>query len=108
MSVHRKLVTHFASSLMVVVMTDNACLMGVVSAEDWRYRRAALMAISAIGEGCGKQMKPILEDVVNVVLPFCQDTHYRVRYAACNALGQMANDFAYTLQRKFHDKVRGV
>ena len=63
------------------------------------------MAISAIGEGCGKQMKPILDEVVNVVLPFCQDSHYRVRYAACNALGQMANDFAYTLQRKFHDKV---
>ena len=31
--------------------------------------------------------------------------HYRVRYAACNALGQMANDFAPTLQKKFHDKV---
>jgi len=31
--------------------------------------------------------------------------HYRVRYAACNALGQMANDFAPTLQKKFHDKI---
>ena len=32
------------------------------------------MAISAIGEGCGKQVQPILGNVVNEVLPFCRDT----------------------------------
>ena len=63
------------------------------------------MAISAIGEGCGRQMQPILEEVVTAVLPFVQDPHHRVKYAACNALGQMANDFSPTLQRKYHDKV---
>ena len=73
--------------------------------EDWRYRHAALMAISAVGEGCEKQMFPILGDVVGAVLPYVQDQHHRVRYAACNALGQMANDFAPKLQNKFHDKV---
>ena len=73
--------------------------------EDWRYRHAALMAISAVGEGCEKQMFPILGEVVNAVLPYIQDQHHRVRYAACNALGQMANDFAPKLQNKFHDKV---
>ena len=31
-----------------------------------------------------------------------------MRYAACNALGQMANDFAPTLHKKFHDKVSTV
>ena len=41
--------------------------------EDWHYRHAALMAISAVGEGCEKQMTPILGDVVTAVLPFCQD-----------------------------------
>ena len=75
------------------------------SVEDWHYRHAALMAISAIGEGCGKQMQLILEEVVMAVLPFCHDSHHRVRYAACNALGQMANDFAPSLQKKFHEKV---
>lgn len=73
--------------------------------EDWHYRHAALMAISAVGEGCVKQMEPILGEVVGAVLPFCQDQHYRVRYAACNALGQMANDFAPSLQKKFHNKI---
>ena len=73
--------------------------------EDWRYRHAALMAISAVGEGCEKQMFPILGEVVNAVLPYVQDQHHRVRYAACNALGQMANDFAPKLQNKYHEKV---
>ena len=31
------------------------------------------MAISAIGEGCEKQMVSVLEEVVNYVLPFCHD-----------------------------------
>ena len=43
------------------------------SLEDWHYRHAALMAISAVGEGCEKQMTPILGEVVAAVLPFCQD-----------------------------------
>ena len=31
--------------------------------------------------------------------------HHRVRFAACNAIGQLANDFAPTFQKKFHAKV---
>lgn len=30
--------------------------------------------------------------------------HPRVRYAACNAIGQMATDFAPGFQKKFHEK----
>uniref|UniRef100_A0A8B9H1F5 Karyopherin (importin) beta 3 n=1 Tax=Astyanax mexicanus TaxID=7994 RepID=A0A8B9H1F5_ASTMX len=72
---------------------------------DWRYRHAGLRALSAIGEGCHQQMETILNEIVNFVLLFCQDPHPRVRYAACNAIGQMATDFAPTFQKKFHDKV---
>lgn len=31
--------------------------------------------------------------------------HPRVRYAACNAVGQMSTDFAPIFEKKFHDKV---
>lgn len=31
--------------------------------------------------------------------------HPRVRYAACNAVGQMSSDFAPIFEKKFHDKV---
>ena len=41
--------------------------------EDWHCRHAMLMAISAVGEGCEKQVQPILGDVVQAVLPYCQD-----------------------------------
>ncbi|XP_071839523.1 importin-5-like [Apostichopus japonicus] len=73
--------------------------------QSWQHRHAALMAISAVGEGCHKQMETVLEQVVDAVLPFLQDQHPRVRYAACNALGQMATDFAPIFEKKFHNKV---
>lgn len=36
-------------------------------------RHAALMAISAVGEGCHKQMEPILSQIIDGVLTFLQD-----------------------------------
>ena len=63
------------------------------------------MAISAVGEGCYKQMEALLTDIVNIVLPFLADQHPRVRYAACNAVGQLSTDFACGFQKKFHSRV---
>lgn len=72
---------------------------------DWRYRHAALMAISACGEGCHQQMETMLGNVLEAILPFLKDPHPRVRYAACNALGQMCTDFGPLFQKKFHEKL---
>ncbi|UYV65910.1 IPO5 [Cordylochernes scorpioides] len=72
---------------------------------EWQARHAALMALSAIGEGCHKQMEPLMPTVVETVLPFLLNPHPRVRHAACNALGQMATDFAPSFEKKFHSKV---
>ncbi|XP_034029930.1 importin-5 [Thalassophryne amazonica] len=80
-------------------------IMQMLQNSDWKYRHAGLMALSAIGEGCHQQMEAILSEIVSFVLLFCSDPHPRVRYAACNAIGQMASDFAPTFQKKFHDKV---
>ncbi|CDR12997.1 unnamed protein product [Oncorhynchus mykiss] len=80
-------------------------IMTMLQNPDWKYRHAGLMALSAIGEGCHQQMEAILNEIVSFLLLFCQDPHPRVRYAACNAIGQMATDFAPTFQKKFHDKV---
>nr|XP_026689827.1 importin-5 [Ciona intestinalis] len=73
--------------------------------EDWRYRHGGLMAISAVGEGCHKYMEEILEQIVNAVLPYLNDAHPRVRYAACNATGQMCTDFAPTIQKQCHARI---
>jgi len=42
-------------------------------AANWQYRHAALMAISACGEGCHQQMEAILANIVDAILPFLQD-----------------------------------
>ncbi|KAM4795071.1 importin-5 [Rhinophrynus dorsalis] len=80
-------------------------IMQMLQNPDWKYRHAGLMALSAIGEGCHQQMEGILNEMVSFVLLFLQDPHPRVRYAACNAIGQMATDFAPAFQKKFHEKV---
>ncbi|XP_015121637.1 importin-5 [Diachasma alloeum] len=77
----------------------------MLSNTDWKYRHAALMAISAVGEGCHKQMEAILPQIMEGIVQYLQDPHPRVRYAACNAVGQMSTDFAPIFEKKFHDKV---
>jgi hypothetical protein len=72
---------------------------------DWKYRHAALMAISAAGEGCHKQMEAMLDNITEGTLKYLMDPHPRVRYAACNAIGQMATDFAPVFEKKFHATV---
>ncbi|KAK0610440.1 armadillo-type protein [Bombardia bombarda] len=69
----------------------------------WRDRHAALMAISAISEGCREQMIGELKQVLALVIPALKDTHPRVRWAGCNALGQMSTDFAPTMQKEYYD-----
>ena len=71
----------------------------------WRDRHAALMAISAISEGCRDLMVGELNKVLELVLPALQDPHPRVRWAGCNALGQMSTDFAGTMQESYHQVV---
>ncbi|ESU14277.1 hypothetical protein FGSG_13254 [Fusarium graminearum PH-1] len=71
----------------------------------WRDRHAALMAISAISEGCRDLMIGELSQVLDLVVPALQDPHPRVRWAGCNALGQMSTDFAPKMQTDYYDRV---
>ena len=71
----------------------------------WRDRHAALMAISAISEGCRDLMVGELDKVLDLVVPALRDSHPRVRWAGCNALGQMSTDFSGTMQTKYHNIV---
>jgi len=72
---------------------------------DWKYRHAALMTISAIGEGCAKVLERELDKILALIVQHLNDPHPRVRYALCNALGQMSSDFAPTIQQKFHQLI---
>jgi len=69
---------------------------------DWKKRHTALMAIAIVGEGCKKYLEANLGDIIKNVIPFTQDPHPRVRWAACNAIGQMSTDFGPEFQENFH------
>ncbi|KAI9829591.1 MAG: hypothetical protein M1819_006096 [Sarea resinae] len=77
----------------------------MMTSSAWRDRHAALMAISAISEGCQELMVGELDKVLDLVVPALRDPHPRVRWAGCNALGQMSTDFAGTMQEKYHQIV---
>ncbi|KAF2661620.1 ARM repeat-containing protein [Lophiostoma macrostomum CBS 122681] len=77
----------------------------MMTSSAWRDRHAALMAISAISEGCRELMVGELDKVLDLVLPALRDPHPRVRWAGCNAVGQMSTDFAGTMQEKYHQVV---
>ncbi|KAI1948004.1 importin subunit beta-3 [Ophidiomyces ophidiicola] len=79
----------------------------MISSAVWRDRHAALMAISAISEGCSDLMVNELQQVLALVIPALQDPHPRVKFAGCNALGQMSTDFAGTMQEKYHSVILG-
>ncbi|KAF8458280.1 armadillo-type protein [Kalaharituber pfeilii] len=74
----------------------------MLNSSAWRDRHAALMAISAISEGCREQMIGELDKILELVVPAVRDSHPRVRWAGCNALGQMSTDFAGDMQKKHH------
>ncbi|KAI0023927.1 ARM repeat-containing protein [Xylariomycetidae sp. FL0641] len=71
----------------------------------WKDRHAALMAISAISEGCRDLMIKELGQVLELVVPALKDPHPRVRWAGCQALGQMSTDFAPTMQKEYYDTI---
>ncbi|KAI9190858.1 importin subunit beta-3 [Polychytrium aggregatum] len=88
----------------VLPVTFNV-LSAMLGAQEWQRRHAALMAISAIGEGCKKQMEADLKRVVDLVVPYTRDPHPRVRYAALNTIGQLSTDFAPLIQSDYHHVV---
>jgi len=71
----------------------------------WKHRHTALMAISIMGEGCNKYLFTNLEPIVKTLIPFFRDPHPRVRWAACNAAGQMSTDFGPVFQAMFHSSI---
>lgn len=80
-------------------------LTGMLQRPQWQARHAALMAFSSAGEGCKDQLKRVLDQVVTGIINYLNDPHPRVRYAACNAIGQMSTDFAPDIENKFHAQI---
>lgn len=80
----------------------------LLASSKWQERHAALLALSSVAEGCEKLMRQELEKVLAMVLPCLQDSHPRVRWAACNAVGQMCTDFSGDIQEKYTCRVLDI
>ncbi|KAJ1557984.1 hypothetical protein HK096_004234, partial [Nowakowskiella sp. JEL0078] len=71
----------------------------------WQRRHAGLFAISVLGEGCHDLIELELDKVVKLVSNYFTDSHPRVRYAACNTIGQMSTDFAPKIEKEYHELI---
>lgn len=71
--------------------------------EDWRYKNAAILALSQVGEYISSvtEVKPIID----VVLGFLNNNNAKLRYACCHCLGQIADDMKPEFQENFHSTV---
>ncbi|OSC97013.1 ARM repeat-containing protein [Trametes coccinea BRFM310] len=82
-----------------------AFIPAMLASHDWRLRHAGLMAIAAIAEGTSKVMQQELGKIVDLVTPMFKDPHPRVRYAACQCIGQLCTDLEEVVQEKYHEQI---
>ncbi|KIM73570.1 hypothetical protein PILCRDRAFT_829051 [Piloderma croceum F 1598] len=80
----------------------------MLASYDWRLRHAGLMAIAAIGEGTSKVMQNELGKIVELVTPMFSDSHPRVRYAACQCVGQLCTDLEEIIQEQYGGQLFAV
>lgn len=80
-------------------------LPSMLTAQDWRQRQGALMALSSATEGCSDVLMNEIPKILQMILPALQDPNPRVQYAGCNALGQISTDFAPVIQQTSGDSI---
>lgn len=76
-----------------IMNTAFQLILQLLQSPEWQDRVAGLVGIGAIAEGCYDQLKDHLTEVIQQVVPCLQDPSLRVRFAACNTVGQLAIDF---------------
>lgn len=97
----------------VALKLNGQCLAGplfqylphMLQSQDWHERQAALMALSSASEGCSDVLISEIPKLLDLILPSLNDSHPRVQFACCNALGQMSTDFANVIQRTSGDLI---
>lgn len=81
---------------------------GMLASHDWKLRHAGLMAIASVAEGTSKVMQNELGKVVDLITPLFHDPYPRVRYAACQCIGQLCTDLDEVIQAQYHQQIFAV
>lgn len=74
--------------------------------QDWRFKNAALMAFSQVGEYIDDIQK--IAVMVPIVLQHLQHPNPRIRYAALHCIGQISDDMTEDFQETYGSEVLPV
>ncbi|CAD7699153.1 unnamed protein product, partial [Ostreobium quekettii] len=60
--------------------------------QDWKKRHAVFTCIGQMAEGCSDDLPEQLGSLVSICVQGCQDSHPKVRWSACQAMGLLASE----------------
>ncbi|KAF8732544.1 ARM repeat-containing protein, partial [Rhizoctonia solani] len=89
-------------ALLPVAFRDIPAMLG---SPEWGVRHAGLMAIAAVAEGTYQVLELEVGKVVELVVPMFADPHPRVRFAACQCIGQLCTDMQEIFQQKYTKEI---
>jgi hypothetical protein len=72
---------------------------------DWRKRHSALMTLAQVAEGCMKVMSKAISWTVDICITGLRDPHAKVRWAACQTVGQLSTDLGPDFQEQEHARI---
>ncbi|KAB5590286.1 Ran-binding protein 6 [Ceratobasidium theobromae] len=84
-------------ALLPIAFRDIPIMLGSLQ---WGIRHAGLMAIAAVAEGTYQVLELEVGKVVELVVPMFADPHPRVRFAACQCIGQLCTDMQEIFQQQ--------
>lgn len=71
----------------------------LVANPDWRFRNAAMNAITVSTEGCKTALRSHVQETLMSVIGVTKDANMRVRWSAINCVSQLCTDFGPQIQR---------
>ena len=72
---------------------------------DWKKRHSSLMTLAQIAEGCVKVMSKAINWTVDICIAGLRDPHAKVRWAACQTVGQLSTDLGPDFQEQEHGRI---
>ena len=88
-----------------VMPIANQILPAFLQDQDWRKRHSALMTLAQIAEGCMKVMSKAISWTVDICVTGLRDPHAKVRWAACQTVGQLSTDLGPDFQEQEHARI---
>jgi len=72
---------------------------------DWKKRHAVLSVIGQMAEGCSAEISGSISELLQVCIQGLSDQHVRVRWAACQAIGLVADEVGERVPKELRTEV---